>query len=292
MSPIGRLDYRCIRRRSATVALKLRRWKRQIVDMIGRETNEPPHFRVPDPGHCALPLGTRRGTKKKEETQTRNRRVENDGRNVDGSSAEEILNILFIERQAKLTQAPGVVVVVDRHGSSQCVPRQTWTRNGRGIGGVHRWNSTPTGRASDVGGKQSTCSNGGRGTPSHSYSCLWKLVHLPRSLLETIWHKAWNVQPPPPRFYPRLENQRDISFGGGKEAYEGWMVLGRICAFVSSSLGDNIVPFFTWGISCSSVAWFPRGWLVQCVFYPMLLFARPSAWIACLEDACRWFGGW
>lgn len=158
--------------------------------MIGRETNEPPHFRVPVPGHCALPLGTRRGTKKKEETQTRNRRVENDGRNVDGSSAEEILNILFIERQAKLTQAPGVVVVVDRHGSSQCVPRQTWTRNGRGIGGVHRWNSTPTGRASDVGGKQSTCSNGGRGTPSHSYSCLWKLVHLPRSLLETIWHKA------------------------------------------------------------------------------------------------------
>lgn len=81
--------------------------------MIGRQTNEPPHFRVPDPGHCALPLGTRRGTKKKEETQTRNRRVENDGRNVDGSSAEEILNILFIERQAKLTQAPGVVVVVD-----------------------------------------------------------------------------------------------------------------------------------------------------------------------------------
>lgn len=112
--------------------------------MIGRQTNEPPHFRVPVPGHCALPLGTRRGTKKKRRnTDTFDRRVENDGRNVDGSSAEEILNILFIERQAKLTQAPGVVVVVDRHGSSQCVPRQTWTRNGGGIGGVHRWNSTP-----------------------------------------------------------------------------------------------------------------------------------------------------
>lgn len=95
MSPIGRLDYRCIRRRSAKVVLKLRRWKRQIVGMIGRETNEPPHFRVPDPGHCVLPLGTRH-TKKHGHVI--------DGRNVDGSSAEEILNIPFIERQAKLTQ--------------------------------------------------------------------------------------------------------------------------------------------------------------------------------------------
>lgn len=153
-------------------------------------------------------------------------------------------------------------------------PQTNVDEAGRGGYRVHRWNSPSTGRTSDVGGKQSTCSNGGRGTPSHSYSCLWKLVHLPRSLLETIWHKAWNVQPP--WFYHGCRDSRTsvTSRLGGKEAYEGWMVLGRICAFVSSSLGDNIVPFFTWGISRSSVAWFPRRSLVQCVFYPMLLFVR------------------
>lgn len=71
----------------------------------------------------------------------------------------------------------------------------------------------------------------------------------------------------------------------GKEAYEGWMVLGRMCVFVSSSLGDNIVFSFFFFFSLGEyLLW---AWMVgfrvddsfNASFIRCLL---PSGWIAWL----------
>lgn len=94
--------------------------------MIGRETNEPTPF------SCLWPVSSLwgRAAAQKHRHVTDGLKT---GRNVDGSSVEEILNILFIERQAKLTEAPG------GGGSTRIISMRPQTnvewRAGEGIGG-------------------------------------------------------------------------------------------------------------------------------------------------------------
>lgn len=165
-------------------------------------------------------------------------------------------------------------------------PQTNVDEAGRGGYRVHRWNSTSTGRTSDVGGKQSTCSNGGRGTPSHSYSCLWKLVHLPRSLLETIWHKARNIQPP--WFYHGCRDSRTSvtsRLGEGKKLTKvEWCLAGSVHLLAHP-----------WGIISFLFLlgeYLVRAWLDFRVDHSFSAsFIRCCCLSAWLEDGCRWFEG-
>lgn len=83
----------------------------------------------------------------------------------------------------------------------------------------------------------------------------------------------------------------------GKEAYEGWMVLGRMCVFVSSSLGDNIVFSFFFFFHLGNI-FFERGWLVSAWMTRSMrllcdVCCRPVESRGCWRCGCRrWLEGW
>jgi len=189
MSERGRLDYSEQGIKSA-VTLKLSRMKRQIVDDIvyrGRRTSRP--FRRGF-GSCVERIRNIRETK-----WWHRRPADRDGgskidaiRSVrsNGSRKKYLISYSYVLTRTNLYD--GNVTAYDRLLYAMCYERDPRLRVSGYYWRVCRWNSTSLGHASvPMSAESKRCTRTRTDTPTHS--CLWKLVHLPGSPVETTRHK-------------------------------------------------------------------------------------------------------